>query len=66
MDDTLNSDLVKIEKWGRANRVEFNAGKTKCCLLSHKRISDPGQRACMAGMIIAKSKTLDVLGIDMI
>ena len=27
MDDTLNSDLVKIEEWGRANRVEFNAMK---------------------------------------
>ena len=28
MDDKLNSDLVKIEEWGRVNRVEFNARKT--------------------------------------
>ena len=42
MDDTLNSDLVKSEEWGRVNRVEFNARKTQCCLLSHKRTSNPG------------------------
>ena len=51
------ADLAKVEKWGRANRVEFNARKTQCCLLSHKRISDPGR---MGGMEIAKSETLDV------
>ena len=28
LDDTLNSDLVKIEEWERANRVKFNARKT--------------------------------------
>ena len=61
MDDTLNLDLVKIEL-RRTNRVEFNARKTQCCLLSHKRISDPGQNDCMGGMVIAKSATLDVLG----
>ena len=27
MQDTLNSDLVKIEEWERANRVEFNHAK---------------------------------------
>ena len=62
MDDTLNSVLVKIEEWGRANRVVFNARKTQCCLLSHKRISDPGENVCMGGMEIATSETLDVLG----
>ena len=62
MDDTLNSDLVKIEEWGRANRLEFNARNAQCCLLSHKRISDPGQNFCMGGMAIVKSETLDVLG----
>ena len=31
IDDTLNSDLVKIKEWGRVNRVEFNARKTQCC-----------------------------------
>ena len=62
MDDTLNSDLVKIEESERVNRVEFNARKTQCCLLSHKRTSDPGQNVYMGGMAIAKSETLDVLG----
>ena len=62
MNDTLNSDLVKIEQWGHANITELNARKTQCCLLSHKRISDPGQNVCMGGMVIAKSETLDVLG----
>ena len=62
MADTLNTDLVKIEEWRRVNRVEFNARKTQYCLLSHKRISDPGQNVCMGGMVIVKSETLDVLG----
>ena len=55
MDDTLNSGLLKIEKVGRINREEFNARKTQCSLLSHKRISDPGQIVCMDGMEIVKS-----------
>ena len=50
MDDILNSDLVKIEEWGRVNRVELNARKTQCCLLSHKRTSDPGLNVYMGGM----------------
>ena len=62
MDDTLNSDLVKIEEFGRVNRVEFNARKTQCCLISYKRTSDPDQNVYMGGMAIAKSETLDVLG----
>ena len=61
MEDTLNSDLVKIEKWGRANKVEFNARKTQCCLLSHRQISDTGQMDYMGGMEIARQETLDVL-----
>ena len=44
------------------DRVKFNARKTQCCLLSHKRISDAGLNVCMGGMEIAKSETLDVLG----
>ena len=62
MDDTLNSDLVNIEEWGRVNSVEFNARKTQCYLLSHKRISDRGQIVCMGGVAMVKSETLDVLG----
>ena len=42
--------------------LTFNAHRTHCCLLSHKRISDPGQNVCMGGMEIVKSETLDVLG----
>ena len=42
--------------------MEFNARKTQCCPLVHKRISDPGQNVCMVGMQIAKSAILDVLG----
>ena len=49
---TLNSEFGKIEEWGRANRVEFNTRKTQCCLLSHKRISDPGQNVCILGTSI--------------
>ena len=52
----VNADLIKIMEWGCTNRVEFNARKTQCCLLTHKRISDPGQNVCMGGMAI------DVLG----
>ena len=32
IDDTLNSDAVKLEEKRRANRVEFYARKTQCCL----------------------------------
>ena len=45
-----------------ANKVKFKARKTQCCLLSVKRISDPGQNVCMGGMVILKSETLAVLG----
>ena len=40
MDDTLNSDLVKIDKWGRANKVAFNAAKPNavCYLASESSI----------------------------
>ena len=57
MDDTLKSDLVKIEEWGHVNRVKFNARKIQCSLLSLKRVSDPSQNICMGGMEIAKSET---------
>ena len=49
----LNSDLVKIEEWVCANRVEFTARKTE---------SVPGQNVCMGGTVIVKSDTVDVLG----
>ena len=57
MNDTLNSGLVKIEEWRRANRVEYNASKAQCCMLSHKRIADLGQNVCMGDKDIAKSET---------
>ena len=44
--------------------MEFNARKTQCCLLLHKRISDPGLNTCMGGMEIAGLEALDVLGIS--
>ena len=60
MNDTLNSD--KNWRVGRADRVEFNARKIQCYLLSQKRICDPGQNVCTGGMEIARSETFDVLG----
>ena len=64
MDDSLNNDLIDIVRWGRLNRVEFNANKTQCCLLSHKRISFLGQGVSMCDVNITQSDTLAVLGIS--
>ena len=62
MNETLNHDLVTIVEWGRVNRVD-NAGKTQCCMLSHKRITDPNVSSIsMNGVVIDESDTLDVLG----
>lgn len=65
MNDTLNDDLKLIEEWGQANRVDFNARKTQCCLLSHKRATDSSTPSLsMGGVVIAESDALDVLGIS--
>jgi len=32
----VNDDLIKIADWGSKNRVDFNASKTQCCLISRK------------------------------
>jgi len=33
---SINNDLLKISNWGLVNRVDFNASKTQCCLISRK------------------------------
>ena len=65
MDDTLNYDLHKIVEWGRENRVEFNATKTQCCLLTHKRISNLNLRTSMAGVDVSQNDSLDILGMQL-
>ena len=62
MIDSLNSDLNRIVQWGLKNRVEFNASKTQCCLLSQKRIPFNEEKITMGGIDIAKSSTLGILG----
>ena len=59
--NSLNSDLDSIIKWGSTNRVEFNASKTQCCLLSLKRNQDP-QPLSMNGTCIAETERLAILG----
>jgi len=34
---SVNSDLIKIAEWGMQNRVDFNASKTHCCIISRKQ-----------------------------
>ena len=62
MNDTLGRDLDIISEWGRANRVEFNARKIQCCVLTHKRATNQGASSVyMGGIIIEESESLDVL-----
>jgi hypothetical protein len=58
------NDLKKISEWGLANRVEFNASKTQCCLLTHKRMDCPLSPLNMNSVSLTESAALDVLGIS--
>lgn len=63
MHESLNRDLAAIVEWGRANRVDFNAGKTQCCLLSHKRAADPVESSLtFDGADVEESAALGILG----
>ena len=42
MNGELTGDLITISEWGRANRVDFNAQKTQCCFLKHRRYTGAG------------------------
>ena len=61
MISSLNSDLDSIVKWGYENRVEFNASKTQCCLLSLK-FNVPPLPLSMSGTCINETEKLSVLG----
>ena len=58
--------MVTIPEWIRANRVDFNARKTQCCFLTHRRNADAGVLSCvsMGNVNIAKADALDVLGMS--
>ena len=62
MNDALNQGLTTISDWGRGNRVEFNARKTQCCMLSHRDVEPTLSSVHMGGINIEGSDTLDVLG----
>ena len=64
MNDTLNNDLNKILKWGKLNRVDFNANKTQSCLLTHKRVDGLDFRTRIAGVDVPQSDGLDMLGMQ--
>jgi hypothetical protein len=64
MVESLNADLVGIERWGRENRVQFNAAKTQTCLFSHKIHQEPIELR-MSGAILEGSSSLDILGIHL-
>jgi len=65
MESSLNDDLLKIVEWGKSNRVEFNATKIQCCLLTHKRIDGIDQRTNMAGVDVTQNNSLDILGMHL-
>ena len=58
---SLNSDIDSILEWGKKNRVEFNASKTQCCLLSLKRNTNQ-QPLSMNGTCISEADKLSILG----
>ena len=65
MESSLNEDLLKIVEWGKSNRVEFNATKIQCCLLTHKQIDGFDQRTNMAGVDVTRKNSLDILGMHL-
>ena len=63
MNDSLNHDLQVINEWGKANRVEFNARKTQCCMISHKHTEDLTLPSIsIGGVDIDETEALDILG----
>ena len=65
MDVTLGDDLCIISEWGRVNRVGFNASKTQCCLLTHRRTAgNAASSVLMDGVSIKESEALNVLGMQ--
>jgi len=63
MTTSINTDLAKIDEWGKRNRVHFNASKTQCCLFSRKLDApdtDLGIR--FQNENIEQSQNLDILG----
>ena len=62
MNQDLSRDLEKIIEWGKKNRVSFNASKTQCTHLTHRKLV-PSQNLSLSGIDIAEADTLSLLGL---
>jgi len=60
---SINLDLSKVSNWGKSNRVEFNAIKTQCCVISRKRDADTfDPHIIFQCEIVERVQTLYILG----
>jgi len=63
---SINSDLSKISEWGQQNRVNFNASKTQCCLISRKiDAKTVDLQINFQGQILDRSLNLNILGTEL-
>lgn len=58
----LNQDILTISKWDGAKRVDFNARKPQCCMLTHRDIESTMSSVHMNGIDFEEKITLDILG----
>ena len=62
VNDTLTGDVITTSKWGRANRVDFNARKTQCCFLTYQRGAGVLSSVSMGNVDTEEADALDILG----
>jgi len=61
--NSLNRDLKEICDWGSVNRVNFNASKTQCCLLSVK-LNPSIPSLFFENVNIENSESINILGME--
>lgn len=61
INNTLTSALKMIFEFYRVKRVNFNAGKTQCCVLTRKRDRNSTSSVTVYNVNIKKSEALDNL-----
>jgi len=57
-----NSDLAKIEKWAKENKMQFNESKSKAVLITRKRSND-NINICLNNRRLEQVKEMKYLGI---
>ena len=64
MGSSITQDLNLIDKWGIANRVEFNVNKFQTCLISCKH-NPPSSIFSLNGNPVSNSPSVQMLGMNL-